>query len=163
MDCIAFRQREDKLFFFFCLLCQLTLLLLLFSPCKMFFDESKLLILFLLFFTFIPIVFLRLRYSGCWRDYYIPLIQWNAFASCFLQIIPNFVTTLKKGDHMLIALWLWGFSYQQDMAVIYSTNEHSPPPQSIYKPTHSILHPDIIIVPNRSRICVAWPLRQKQI
>lgn len=63
---------------------------------------------------------------------------------------------------MLIALWLWGFSYQQDMAVIYSTNEHSPP-QSIYKPTRSILHPDIIIVPNRSRIFVAWPLRQKQI
>lgn len=127
MDFIAFRQREDKLFFLFLSSVPVNVTSLLFSQCKMFFDESKWLIVFLLFFTFIPIVFLRLRYSGCWRDYYIPHVQWNAFASCFLQIIPNFVTTLKKGDHMLIALWLWGSSYQQDMAVIYSTNEHSPP------------------------------------
>ncbi len=94
----------------------------------------------------------------------------------YSDIIPYFVATLKRADHMLVVLWHWGgplinrtwgqSSTVQVTAQAFPSQNHSSticrrPLPPLSKPARSTLHPDIIIVTNRSHICVAWLPRQK--
>lgn len=118
------------------------------------------------------------------------LSLWRPF--CLLldsDIIPDFVGTLERTDHMLLVLCpSGGASYQQDIRTVvcgakwppgpfflprltyrpYAGTAIAHPPSSstssssFSKPARSTLHPVIIIVPNRRYICVARPPRQTE-